>query len=358
MTDPLEHIISQAEKIIKENNKVYQQLRTSAGPSQTAFAVRARNTAGDMASFITVRGTYDEASWMRAFYAQGWVDVNVYPTVLEGPVTYATVPSAATTPGDVDLSRRQRGSVGTATSIVLQPLRNFNSFSIPVLGVTSYAPTPHTPTAPYGVSSSDNDIQLYFMGLSNDQKYEMRWEGGNFLDWWEMRAAIAAAPSGTATHPHANPTSPEVVAAFAQKIPYKREAGYDEFLKLMRKVKSTMGDTDSELLPDDVLIDEYESRTGNVVRTIYYLGKQRVMKFRDYDRDLILTSLENLRRALKVTEQYEIDQRAADQVDIDARDRANRFRNQTNEIADYLSGLLGSGKKSKTDNSIGEKYKL
>jgi hypothetical protein len=339
MTDPLEQIILQAEKIVKENNKVYQ--FTKISQSQTAFAIRARNTAGDFTSFLTVRGTSDEASWERAFYGQGWMDVNVHPTLLTGSITIASVPSAATTPGDAAFT--QRSFSGTATSVSVKPFSFFDPlFSVPGIGLRRFTPVAHTPTTPYGVSSSDNDIQLYFMGLSNDQKYEMRWEGGNFMDWWNERAARAAAPSNSTSHPHSVPQSPEVVAAFAQKIPFKRVVGYDEFLKLMRKVKSGTGATALDILPDEVLIDEYESRTGNTVQTIFALGKERIMKFRDYDRPLMLKSLENLRSVLKVQEDYETAQSAENRIDEDAKDRANVFKNKVNEITGLAGGFLGT----------------
>lgn len=339
MTDPLEQIISQAEKIVKENNKVYQ--FTKVSQSQSAYAIRAVNAAGDVASFLTVRGVHNEASWERAFYAQGWTSVNVHPSQLSGTLTIVGVPSAATTSGDAAFT--QRSFSGTATSVDVKPFKSFDPlFSIPGIGLRRFTPVAHTPTTPYGVTSSDNDIQLYFMGLSNDQKYEMRWEGGNFMDWWDERAARAAAPSSSTSHPHSVPQAPAVVEAFAQKIPYKRDPGYDEFLKLMRKVKSGSGATALEILPDEVTIEEYESRTGNVVNNIYTLGRDRIMKFRDYDRSMMMTALENLRSALKVEEDYEVAQNAENRIDEDAKNRANQFKDKVNEITGLAGGFLGS----------------
>ena len=338
MTDPLKDIISQAEILIKENNKVYQFKKISQ--SQTAYAIRAVNAAGDVTSFLTVRGVHNEFSWERAFYAQGWTDVNVHPTQLEGTLTIVGVPPAATTPGDAAFT--QRTFSGTATSVSVQPFRAFRPFSVPGIGPRHFSPVAHTPTSPYGVSSSDNDIQLYFMGLSNHQKYEMRWEGGNFLDWWNERAARASAPSGSTSHPHSTPQSPEVVAAFAQKIPYKRDPRYDEFLKLMREVKSGTGATAIDILPDEVVIEEYESRTGNTVRNIFALGKERIMKFRDYDRPMMMRALENLRAALKVTEDYERAQEAEDNIDIEAKRRSDELKAKVNELSGLASGFLGN----------------
>ena len=352
MTDPLKDLISQAERITKENNKVYQFKKVSQ--SQTAFAISARNAAGDIATFLTVRGPYDESSWERAFYANGWIDVNVTPSPLNGPLTIAAVPNAAIAPGDTAFS--ERGSSGTATSLTLQPFRSFPGFSIPGLGVRRFAPPPHVPTVPYGVSSSDNDIQMYFMSLSNDDKFRIRWEGGNFLDWWEERARKAAAPPSFSGYPKAS-ASPEVVSAFKQKIPNKRVSGYDEFLKLMRKVRSGSGATAIDILPDEVLIDEYESRTGNNVQTIYSLGKERIMKFRDYDSAIIMTALENLRTALRVEEDYERDQAAEDAIDENARTRNEEFKNRVNEVTGLLGGFLGSLRGSDPSSRGGDKYR-
>lgn len=341
MTDPLKQLISQAESIIRENNKVYQFTKVSLGPSQTAFAIRAVNTAGDVASFLTVRGRFDEASWERAFYGQGWTAVNVHPTTLDGTLTITRVPPAATTPGDAAFT--QRTFSGTAGSVPVSPFKSFGPlFTVPGIGVSVYSPTAHVPTVPYGVSSSDNDIQMYFMGLSNEQKYHMRWEGGNFLDWWDERAARAAAPSSSTPSPHSTPQSQVVVSAFSQKIPYKRDAGYDEFLKLMRKVKSGSGATSTVILPDEVLIEEYESRTGNTVMSIYSLGRERIMKFRDFDRPMMMQALENLRTALGVEEDYEVAQRAVNRIDDDAKVRSDQFKNKVNEITGLMGGFLGS----------------
>ena len=352
MTDPLKELISQAEQIIKENNKVYQ--FTKVSQSQTAFAISARNAAGDVATFLSVRGPYDEFSWERAFYANGWTDVVVTPSPLDGPLTIAAVPNAAIAPGDTPFS--ERASSGTATSLSLQPFRSFPAFSVPGIGVRRFSPAPHVPTTPYGISSSDNDIQMYFMSLSNDEKFKIRWEGGNFITWWNERASKAAASTSSSSYPRTS-TSPEVVSAFKQKIPNKRTPGYDEFLKLMRKVKSGTGATALEILPDDVLIDEYESRTGNNVQTLYALGKERIMKFRDYDSSIMMTALDNLRSALRVEEDYERDQRAEDAIDEDARARNERFKNRVNEVTGLLGGFLGSLRGSDSNSRGGDKYR-
>ena len=107
----------------------------------------------------------------------------------------------------------------------------------------------------------------------------------------------------------------------------------------------------------DHALDEYESRTGNNVQTLYALGKERIMKFRDYDSSIMMTALENLRTALRVEEDYERDQRAEDAIDENARERSKEIKDRVNEVTGLLGGFLGSLRGSDSNSRGGDKYR-
>jgi hypothetical protein len=85
MTDPLKEIISQAEKIIKENNNVYQ--FTKVSQTATSYSITATNTAGQNKSFLTDRNMHTAFDWESNFYGRGWSNVIVSRSLLEGPLS-------------------------------------------------------------------------------------------------------------------------------------------------------------------------------------------------------------------------------------------------------------------------------
>jgi hypothetical protein len=343
MKDHIQDLINQATQIVRENNNVYKFKKISQS-TDTAYSIRAQNTSGDVRSFITDLNSFPPMDWERAFYGQGWANVVVQPSRLIGPLTILAIPNASITPGDTAYS--QRSFSGTGSSLRLKPFESFGEIFIPGLGVRQYSPTPHTPTSPYGISSSRNEIQQYFLSLDNERKYRMRWEGGNFLDWWEQRASRASSPTSTTASPSVSYSEPGVVQAFEQKIPYRYDIGYHEFIKLMKDSVDPASSTPAPILPSETIIEEYENMTGNQVENIYQLGKNSILQFRDYDRNIMQEALQRLENALAVTEDYETAQAAADAVDVDAKERANTLKKKIDEVSGLFGGFLSGATKA------------
>ena len=347
MTDPLKEIILQAEKIIKDNNRVYQFKKVSQTP--TSYSITATNTAGQVKSFLTDRNIHTAFDWERDFYANGWSNVIVSKSVLEGPLTLTAIPSASTTAGDAAYSQRSVSTSTPGLPVNLIPSLGRPLFTIPGLGSTVYTPSSHTPTAPYGLSEVDNQIQQYFGNMSNDDKFEIGWEGGNFIDWWNDRAARASAPTSRSTSPTTDVRSAEITSAFNQKIPSVNDAMYHEFLDLLEKKKqsASSGGASNEL-PDERMIRQYESITGNNVSNLFTLGKQRTLDFSDYDPQIMTAALSRLTNALQLPQDYRT-LRETDEAEAERnRQRAQRHLNIINEIlapgAYFAKGLKDVGK--------------
>lgn len=347
MKDHIQDLINQAAEIVRDNNKIYKFTKISQS-TDTAYSIRAENTSGDVRSFITNLNSYTEMDWERAFYREGWMNVVVQPSRLIGPLNILSIPHALITSGDPAYS--QRSFSGTGTSLELNPFKSFGPIRIPGLGVEQFSPAPHTPTSPYGISSSRNEIQQYFMSLNNERKYRMRWEGGNFLDWWEQRASRASSPTSSTASPTVSYSEPGVVQAFDQKIPYRHDIGYHEFIKLMKNAAGSGTSAPPSVVPNETIIEEYENMTGNQVENIYQLGKNRILQFRDYDRNIMQEALHRLEDALAVTEDYETAQAAADRVDVESKERSDRLKNKINEVSGLFGGFFEGATKANKES--------
>jgi hypothetical protein len=343
MKDHIQDLINQAAQIVRENNNVYKFKKVSQS-TDTAYSIRAVNTSGDVRSFITDLNSLPPMDWERAFYGQGWANVVVQPSRLIGPLTFLAIPNASITPGDPAYS--QRSFSGTGSSLRLKPFEGFDPIFIPGLGVQQYSPAHHTPTSPYGISSPDNEIQQYFLSLNNERKYRMRWEGGNFLDWWEQRASRASSPTSSTASPSVSYSEPGVVQAFEQKIPYRHDIGYHEFIKLMKNAAGSGTSAPADVLPSETIIEEYENMTGNQVENIYQLGKNRVLQFRDYDRNIMQEALQRLETALAVREDYEDAQDEANLVDVRAKERSDTLKKKIDDVTGLIGGFLGGAAKA------------
>lgn len=348
MTDPLKEIISQAEKFIRENSNIYQFTKVSQTPM--SYSITATNTAGQSKSFLTDRNIHTAFDWESNFYGRGWSNVIVTRSQLEGPLTLSNIPDATTTPGDAAYSQR---AVSTSTSglpVSLIPSLGRPTFVVPGLGGTVYTPASHTPTSPYGINEVDNQIQQYYMAMSNDDKFEMGWEGGDFNDWWNDRAARASAPTSGRTSPGGSVVSPQITNAFNQKIPSVNDAMYHEFLDLYdKKIQSGTGNS-GEILPDERLIRQYESITGNPVSNLFSLGKRRDLDFADYDIQIMSTALSRLTEALQLPQDYRTMREADEAEEIRARERAQRHLNIINDIISPAANIA-KGLENQISNS-------
>ncbi len=343
MKDHIQDLINQAAQIVRENNNIYKFKKVSQS-TDTAYSIRAENASGDVRSFITDLNSFAPMDWERAFYREGWANVVVQPSRLVGPLNILSIPHALITTGDPAYT--QRSFSGTGSSLRLKPFEGFDPIFIPWLGVQQYSPAPHTPTVPYGISSSRNEIQQYFMSLDNERKYRMRWEGGNFLDWWEQRASRASSPTSSTASPSVFYSEPGVVQAFDQKIPYRHDIGYHEFIKLMKNAAGSGTSVPPSVVPTETIIEEYENMTGNQVENIYQLGKNRVLQFRDYDRNIMREALQRLENALAVREDYEDAQNEADLVDVRAKERSNALKKKIDDVTGLIGGFFEGATKA------------
>jgi len=354
MTDPLKEIISQAEKIIKENNNVYQ--FTKVSQTATSYSITATNTAGQNKSFLTDRNMHTAFDWESNFYGRGWSNVIVSRSLLEGPLSLSNIPNATTTAGDAAYSQR---AVSTSTSglpVSLIPSLGRPTFVVPGLGGTVYTPASHTPTAPYGINEVDNQIQQYFMGMSNDDKFEMGWEGGDFVDWWDDRAARASAPTSGRTSPGGSVVSPEITSAFNQKIPSVNDAMYHEFLDLIDKKMQSGTGTTGVTLPDERLIRQYEGITGNPVSNLFSLGKMRTLDFTDYDVEIMNAALRRLTEALQLPQDYRTLREADEAEELRSRQRAERHLNILNDIISPAANIAKGLENSVSDSGSMRKF--
>lgn len=339
------------------SNKFYAIKVISVDPAATDFETSEQDKDYYITTFLT-DGTEDWTKWLGELSNKGWYILSATEQRQKGSKNTTNIPKAP----DYKFKTEFLSTEVSPDRPKIRPLGFLENFAAPGAGSTtglwgslsrrgfpglstpSYQSVVGDPTLDYkGVTdnsgkfersysipyASSNLIHNYFNKLSDKDKIEIGWSGGDFLVWWEDAYTNSAVKEEGVNENFTIEDNPEATATFNQIVPMKTDLSSPSFLSYRdEKYQEWLRNPDKDKgnfvlpLPSQNDLDIH----GDFGKTFFELGYEKDLTSKEVDPQIISALLKQLMSQVRIDQSI---------------DEINRKREEA------LNQALEAGKKSK-----------